>query len=226
MFTQLWDRSHGPKENARLKTSAQHNSTCRGYCSELQLAAPTSMLSHVTAELGGITAQIHRVPFVAEDCFLVQVSGADLENVVQLTLSAGATEISADVWDIRRIESGFPLYGRDISADNLPQEVARDAHAISFTKGCYLGQETVARIDAVGHVNRYLAGLKFKPNVVPRVGLELQREGRPMGQVTSVCMSPRLGSALALGYVRREAAMPGDELSSSVGTATVIELPV
>ena len=102
-----------------------------------------------------------------------------------------------------RIECGWPEYGRDISPENLPQEVGRTDRSISFTKGCYLGQETVARIASRGHVNRTLAGLKFACSEVPPVTTELTAEGQSIGRVTSVAHSPRFGSAIALGYVRR-----------------------
>ena len=72
--------------------------------------------------------------------------------------------------EVIRIESGTPRFGVDITDENLPQEVARDNRAISFTKGCYLGQETVARIDALGHVNRKLCGIRFERNEIPTGG--------------------------------------------------------
>ena len=69
--------------------------------------------------------------------------------------------VMAEAVEIARVEFGTPFYGQDITTENLPQEVNRDKTAISFTKGCYLGQETVARIDALGHVNRLLGLLQF-----------------------------------------------------------------
>src|SRR5438876_9836243 len=95
--------------------------------------------------------------------------------------------------------SGTPASRRaDSTADNLPQEVARNAQAISFTKGCYLGQETVARIDAVGHVNRLLVGLKFASDESPVGGTSLLAGGQQVGHVTSAAWSPLLGRALSL----------------------------
>src|SRR5438046_8506879 len=102
-----------------------------------------------------------------------------------------------------RIEAGYPLYGRDITDKNLPQEIDRDRLAISFTKGCYLGQETVARIDALGHVNRLLRGIKFLTSAIPERGTELQSGGKVVGHVTSSCWSPGIGAPLALGFLRR-----------------------
>ena len=76
-----------------------------------------------------------------------------------------------------RIEHQTPWFGMDASDANLPQELRRDEQAISFTKGCYLGQETVARIDALGHVNQHLVGLRL--NAEARPGTELSLDGKP-----------------------------------------------
>ena len=125
-----------------------------------------------------------------------------------------------------RIERGQPYYGRDIHDRSLPQEVARDAQALSFVKGCYIGQETVARIDALGHVNKTLIGVKFAGEQVPAAGMELTRDGQPVGQVTSAAFSPRLSAPLALAYVRRGSNTPGTKLESPVGPGEVVGLPI
>ena len=147
--------------------------------------------------------------------------------------NAGAVPAGADAFEMARIEAGTPLYARDISDKNLPQEVNRDALAISFTKGCYLGQETVARIDALGHVNRVLVGVRFAGSEPPPPGTELTvteaqgSEGKAtVGAVTSAAYSPRLGSSLALAYVRRGHTQPGTQLTSSAGPAQVVSLPL
>jgi folate-binding protein YgfZ len=138
----------------------------------------------------------------------------------------GVIECDPQIAEIIRLEAGVPLYGVDITDENLPQEVNRNAQAISFTKGCYLGQETVARIDALGHVNKLLVGLKFAGETVPATGTELTAQGKAVGQVTSAVYSPRLKAPLALGYVRTGHHEVGDRVESSVGTAEVISLPV
>ena len=102
-------------------------------------------------------------------------------------------------FDAARIESGTPLFGRDITDENLPQEIDRDRLAISFTKGCYLGQETVARIDALGHVNRLLRAVKFPPqSPTPPVGTELQTPPQ------SKAKPPQKPSAASLLYAIRQ----------------------
>ena len=111
-----------------------------------------------------------------------------------------------------RIEAGWPRYGRDLTEDNLPQEVGRDRLAISFTKGCYLGQETVARIDSRGHVNRLLTGLVFaSPQVAEKWGGTPRRHCRGGGgHVGRILPGPQ--TAVALGYVRRGHNEPGELL--------------
>jgi folate-binding protein YgfZ len=125
----------------------------------------------------------------------------------------GLNPIGAQAYDILRIEAGLPIFGIDIDDSNLPQEVGRDRLAISFTKGCYLGQETIARIDALGHVNRHLVGLAV-PDVPtpPARGATISSGGKSVGAVSSAANSPALNCAIALGYVRRGFERPGTEL--------------
>jgi folate-binding protein YgfZ len=125
-----------------------------------------------------------------------------------------------------RIEAGVPLFHVDFDERHFPQEVGRDGEAISFTKGCYLGQETVARIDALGHVNQRLVGLRFLDGLAPDAGMELTQAGHKVGDVTSAALSPRLNAPLALAMVRREANSTGTRLESPVGTCEVVALPV
>lgn len=124
-----------------------------------------------------------------------------------------------------RIEAGFPLFGVDFDGDSLPQEVGRDRQAISFTKGCYLGQETVARIDALGHVNRQLVAVRFDAGSQPERGVELTHNGMNVGTVTSAAWSPKLGAPLGLAMIRRGANAVGTRLASPVGDCEVVATP-
>ena len=125
---------------------------------------------------------------------------------------AGLRLIGERAFDILRIEAGLPIYGIDMDESNLPQEIGRDRLAISFTKGCYIGQETIARIDAMGHVNRHLVGLKIAASEPPPRGSSISAAGKSIGQLTSSALSPTLNSVVALGYVRRGHERPGTEL--------------
>ncbi|MFQ5688994.1 MAG: YgfZ/GcvT domain-containing protein [Gemmatimonadota bacterium] len=106
-----------------------------------------------------------------------------------------------------RVERGVPAYGADIGLDNLPQETGQEERAISYTKGCYTGQEVVARLHYRGHVNRLLRGLDYSEHSTapPRPGDRVYFEGRAVGHVTTAALSPRFGP-IALGYVRNSIA--------------------
>ena len=118
-----------------------------------------------------------------------------------------------------------------MTADNLPQEVGRDERAINFVKGCYLGQETVARIDALGHVNKVLRGLKLPEGPIPPAGAALEVDGKAAGKITSAAFSPGWGRGLALAFVRTSYAADGTRTARRLGdgssaSAVVCDLPM
>jgi tRNA-modifying protein YgfZ len=151
------------------------------------------------------------------------------EATTQRLLAAGAMICSAATWDIVRVESGAPEWGVDIDETTIPQEANLDEMgAISYTKGCYTGQETVARIHFRGHVNRHLRGLRLAPQdtLPPERASLFDAAGKPVGDVRSVVCSPRLG-AIALAVVRREVE-PGTTVTARWErevSATVTTLP-
>jgi hypothetical protein len=186
---------------------------------------PQQLWASAQAEIAGQAVCLRRVDIVGPIGFLLVAARAAGAAVGGALRAAGAASVGHAAFEAARIEAGFPLYGRDITDRNLPQEVARDDRTISFRKGCYLGQETVARIDALGHVNQLLVGLRFAgPNVIP-VGMELSAAAAKVGQVTSAAISPLQQGSVALGYVRRGHQAPGTRLESSQGTAEVVSLP-
>jgi folate-binding protein YgfZ len=129
-------------------------------------------------------------------------------------------------WHALRIESGWPLQGVDFDDSNFPQEVGRDPQAISFRKGCYLGQETIARIDALGHVNKRLATIRIDGGLSPiLIGSELRADGDPAGRVTSSAWSPTLNSMIGLAMVKRGFNEPGRRLTAADISAEVVPTP-
>ena len=149
---------------------------------------------------------------------------ADTSALRAALVQEGAVAVSEEAAECLRVEHGRPRYGIDLDDTVIPQEAGLNERAVSFTKGCYVGQETVARLFYRGKPNRQLRGLKLSGPA--QGGEELAFDGRTVGRVTSVATSPRLGP-IALGFVRREA--PVGTLVS-VGeenglTAEVIELP-
>lgn len=152
---------------------------------------------------------------------------AAAERVWEEVVAAGAAPAGWKAYDILRVEAGTPVYGKDIDDTNLPQEIGRTDRAISFTKGCYIGQETVARIRTYGHVNRSLVGLRVKGDQPVPAGTKLYRDGQEIGRVTSSVLSPRLGP-IALAYVKRGLETPGSvvEMQTAGGeSAEVAGLP-
>jgi folate-binding protein YgfZ len=137
----------------------------------------------------------------------------------------GAPSLPEAVWHAIRIESAWPLWGVDFDSSNLPQEINRDATALHFRKGCYLGQETVARIDALGHVNKKLVQVRFAGDAVPEVGDVLTLGDQQVGRVTSACWSPEFQAPLALAMVRRGANEPGMAVQWEGVPAEIVEPP-
>ncbi len=144
--------------------------------------------------------------------FLLYLPLGSLDAVAARLSEAGA--IAATPEDVRtvRIESGKPRYGEDISERFLAQETALE-HAVSFQKGCYLGQEIVERVRSRGQIHRVLGVLEIDSQTLPPPGTKLQAAGRDAAEITSAALSPRLGKTVALAYVRTEFARPGAVLT-------------
>lgn len=129
-------------------------------------------------------------------------------------VDAGAVPADPAVLEAARIEAGIPRWGAELTEDVLPDEAGLPARGyVSYTKGCYLGQETVARIRTYGHVNRHLVGILLAPDRVPAAGAEVRKGLLKVGAVTSAVRSGRLGRAVALAYVHRDHVSPGTSLT-------------
>ncbi|MGE0755477.1 MAG: folate-binding protein YgfZ [Pirellulaceae bacterium] len=178
--------------------------------------------SHRDVMLADRRVSIRRTTYAGPHCFQISAEAAVREQLAADLESLGVVRCSAATLDVLRIEQATPVFGQDVTADNLPQEVDRDEQAISFTKGCYIGQETVARIDSLGHVNRILRRLRFTGQEVPPPGGEILRDGKMVARVTSACRSPRFQGPVALAYVRRGSHVPGTRLASTWGEAEVL----
>ncbi len=150
-------------------------------------------------------------------------AGADnAYGVWESLLKSGGVAVGSEALEIWRILSGIPRYEQDIRERDLPQET-RQEQALSFTKGCYIGQEIVERIRSRGAVHRILTGFRFH-GAPPVPGTKIEKDGREVGEITSVTTVPSIG-AIGLGYVRREAGGPGTTLHIGGTEATISELP-
>ncbi len=164
------------------------------------------------------------------------VPAAALDTAWTSLLDAGASAVGIDALEAVRIEAGVPRYGSDMSEENFPPEARIEDRAISYTKGCYMGQETMARIKTYGHVNRLLVGLLPETDrpIAPGTPLfhpditSVLREHKEAGYVTSSIVSPALNRVIALGYVHHTLATPGTTVSIGTETpipATIVALP-
>jgi folate-binding protein YgfZ len=147
---------------------------------------------------------------------------ARAEGIWQMLSAAGAKPAGLESHDILRIEAGTPIYGIDIDENRFVMEVARALRAVSYTKGCFLGQEPIVMArDRAGHVNRSFLSMKvLEGKPLPR-GTKLFRDGNEVGLVTSSIESPKLGTAVALGYVRRGHQDPGTKLEAETPAGRV-----
>ena len=132
----------------------------------------------------------------------------------------GAVPVGADAAEILRVEAGIPVYGPDVDDTLILPETRLDA-LVSYTKGCYIGQETVARVKYRGHINRGLSGLVLSGDLVPSHGDLVLADDREAGRITSAVRSIALGTPIALGWVRREHFEPGSPVSVKIGEELV-----
>ena len=157
--------------------------------------------------------------YVATDLGVDVICGAADADAVKVAL--GVEPVSDDAAECLRVESGRPRFGIDFDTDTIPEEAGLNDRAVSFTKGCYVGQETVARLHYRGKPNRHLRGLRLSGPA--ERGTDIVLGEKVVGRLGSTCVSPRLGP-IALAIVRREAA-PGDTVEVDGAPAEVVELP-
>ena len=171
--------------------------------------------SWVTLDIAG--ALIARTDDVSLPAFDVFVKAEAHDAAIQRLEEMGAVQGSMELLEALRIEAGRPAFGRDMTEDTIPLEAGLLDRAISTTKGCYVGQEVIIRIlhRGGGRVAKRLVKLRFDPAVEtpPPAGAMLFCEGREVGRVTSAAVSPQEKFVIALGYVHRDHAEPGQHVS-------------
>jgi folate-binding protein YgfZ len=125
-----------------------------------------------------------------------------------------------------RLEEGIPWFSYDFGEKQIPHEAGLQDSHISYTKGCYTGQEIVERVRSRGQVNRVRVLIQFDAKEIPAAGTPLLSEGKEFGFVTRAAFSPRRNAPIAMAYVRREKSTPGSELESHAGRAAVMSAPI
>jgi folate-binding protein YgfZ len=180
------------------------------------------------AELAGVAVVVAAFGWSGATAFQLLVPTGSVERVAQALRVAAPQLVEADesVLEILRVEAGIPRYGAELAADVLPAEARIVERAVSFTKGCYTGQEIVARMDARDRVGHRLVGLRLADDVLPAAGaaVMLAEGGARIGEVTSTAWSQDRG-AIALGFLRLPHAAPGTRVLAGGEAAVVAELP-
>ncbi len=186
--------------------------------------------SGIDAELAGVSVVVAAFGWSGAPAFQIYAPAAAAQEIAerlrQVGRSEGLVEAGADALEILRIEAGVPRLGAELDEEVLPAE-AQLERAVSTTKGCYTGQEVVARLRTRGQVKHRLVGLRFEGGAPPEAGTAVAEVGgkaRRIGEVTSACVSPQAG-AIALAFVRRPHDEPGTEVAVGTARARVAPLP-
>jgi len=190
---------------------------------------PMREFEHFATNYGGFPVRVVCASSTGEEGFEVWAPARGIMAVWGAACGQAPTydmlPCGTEALEILRIEAGIPRYGPDLDEDTLLLEAGL-LNAVSFTKGCYVGQEIVERVRTQGHVNWKLVGLVLDTAQSPEAGEKLLAEDKAIGEVTSACFSPYLRKVIALAYVRREVADPGVKLSLASGPgALVTDLP-
>jgi folate-binding protein YgfZ len=174
-------------------------------------------------------------PRLGSSGFDLFVPRASLETVAGRLMDsakrAGGRSCGWQAFEMARIEAGIPRFGADMDESNIPLEAGLENRGISFSKGCYIGQEVISRIRTYGQVAKALRGLRLAPELknLPAKGDKLFHAGKEIGYVTSAVASSNLKAAVALGYVRKEANQVGTELelvtAGGKSPVRIVELP-
>ena len=177
----------------------------------------------------GAPVTLIRATHTAEDGFDLSLSHDKSIAIHDALTNTGARSISEETFETLRTEAGIPRYGIDMDETNVVTETNLD-DAVSFTKGCYIGQEIIVRIKHRGHVAKKFTGIVLQDtNPVPRDAKVTLADGKEIGRVTSSTFSPRLNRAIALGYVKYDYLATGTAVkvssADSETTGTVAELP-
>ena len=179
-----------------------------------------------TVSVGGFDAVVVSLPLGRLPGRLLLASANAAASVTAALKSAGAVAADAAEWETRRVAAGAPAYGAELGEPYNPLEAGLIG-AIDFTKGCYIGQEVIARLDSYHRVQKYLAALSFSDDSEVSAGASMSHDGRTAGTVTSLYRAPN-GQRRGLGYIRTATAVPGQALQlqpPAAGVATVEDTP-
>jgi glycine cleavage system T protein len=208
---------HGPEAKTILETTLGAS------------LPPLDLLNHCSATWSQEAVRIVRAADTGEDGYEIWLNRRVLPRLWDALLKYGRPHgllpCGVNALETLRIEAGLPKYGSELAEDTLPLE-AGVLNALSFNKGCYLGQEIVERMRSRGHVNWKLVGLFVDGSNAPASSDRMLVDGKDIGEITSACLSPTLGRTIAMGYVRREFSEVGTKFALPSGSpAELTTLP-
>jgi len=219
----------GPGSEAFVKTIFQPDSSS---------AFPQKEHAWCAGQLAGQPCRLIQRSFSGETGYLLLVETDDAEGIWtvanQNAVEAGGIDMSEAAMEVLRVEAGLPRFGCDYDFETLLPETGLEREAVSYSKGCYLGQETIARIKTYGTVQKALVGLLFdatesQPDSLPPAGTACLLDGKPVGTLQSHVFSPTLNRPIALAYLGKSERVPGKTLQLEIGghtyTTEVVLLP-
>jgi folate-binding protein YgfZ len=179
---------------------------------------------HARVSVHGTEVALQRRGLLGAPAWALWVSASVAAPLTEKLIEEGARPVGCEALEALRVEAGIPRFGQDFGPESFPQETGIE-EAVSYTKGCYLGQEVVARIHYRGGVQNVLRGLVFEESEGPAAGAVVLHDGREAGRATTVVRSPALGKTVGLGVLHRRVE-PGSRVEvEGDGVAEVRELP-
>ena len=187
-------------------------------------ASSLATYARLSAHISDVAAEVYRSDFLGPPSFDLVVDAEHRGSLFGVLTDVGATPAGADVVEALRVQRGIPAFGKELTEDYNPHE-ANLVHHVSFSKGCYIGQEVIARLQTYKKVSKYLVGLRWEGEALD-TGSFLTHDGKRIGIVTSVAGLSHTAANVGLGYVRKEFVDDGTTVADETGTEISIKVLV
>ena len=187
-------------------------------------ASSLATFERLSAQVSGVSAGVYRSDFLSTPSFDIVVDAEHKDRLSAVLTERSAVTVGGSMVEAVRVQRGIPAFGKELTEDYNPHE-ANLVHHVSFSKGCYIGQEVIARLQTYKKVSKYLVGLRWEGEG-PAPGSFLAHDGRRMGIVTSAARLPHTGGNVGLGYVRKQFVDDGKTVADEAGNAIGIKVIV
>ena len=187
-------------------------------------ASSLATFGRLSTRVSTVPAEVYRSDFLGTPSFDIVVDSEHRERLFAVLIDGGAIPVSGDAVDAVRVQRGIPAFGKELTEDYNPHE-ANLVHQVSFSKGCYIGQEVIARLQTYKKVSKYLVGLRWEEEG-PAPGAILSHGGKRMGVVTSSTRPPHTAGNVGLGYVRKEFVDDGKTVVDEAGNEIAVRVLV